>query len=50
LYAKDDMRTALTVLLQPGVIGAVVLQNDEKIGWLSLQAVQNAGCGLGEPV
>jgi osmoprotectant transport system ATP-binding protein len=46
LNAADEMRVALSVLLQPGVTGAVVLQDGEKVGWLSLQAVQNAGCSI----
>lgn len=46
--AGDDMRSALSVLLQPGVVGAVVMQHGERVGWLSLKAVQSAGCGLGD--
>ena len=43
----DDMRSALSVLLQPGVTGAVVLNNGVPVGWLSLQSVQSAGCQIG---
>lgn len=42
----DDMRAALSVMLQPGVTGAVVLNNGVPVGWLSLQSVQSAGCRI----
>ena len=48
LSPADEMRIALSVLLQPGVSGAVVLQQGEPVGWLSLQSVQRTGCNSGE--
>jgi osmoprotectant transport system ATP-binding protein len=42
----DDMRSALSIMLQPDVMGAVVLDKGIPVGWLSLQAVQSAGCRL----
>jgi len=44
LNHDDNLRKALTVMLQPGIGGAVVLQDGEKVGWLSIQSVQSAGC------
>jgi len=46
LNVTDDMRTALSVMLHPGVTGAVVIDKGEPTGWLSLQAVQSAGCRI----
>ena len=48
LSPADEMRIALSVLLQPGVSGAVVLQQGQPVGWLSLQSVQRTGCNSGE--
>ena len=48
LSLSDEMRVALSVLLQPGVNGAVVMQHGEPVGWLSLQSVQRTGCNSGE--
>ncbi len=48
LHFADDMRAALSVMLQPGVTGAVVLKDGVPAGWLSLQAVQSAGCRTGD--
>jgi len=50
LNFTDDMRTALSVMLRPGVTGAVVIHNGAPAGWLSLQAVQSAGCRKGKEV
>jgi osmoprotectant transport system ATP-binding protein len=50
LNIADDMRSALSIMLQPGVTGAVVLKDGVPVGWLSLQAVQSAGCRTGEAV
>ena len=50
LNYTDDMRSALSVMLQPGVTGAVVIRHGVPVGWLSLQAVQSAGCRIEEEV
>jgi len=48
LDVEDDMRSALSVMLQPGIEGALVMKEDVPVGWLSMKAVQSAGCSRGE--
>jgi osmoprotectant transport system ATP-binding protein len=47
LNEEDDMRSALSVMLQPGVDGALVVKDGEPVGWLSMKSVQSAGCNQG---
>ena len=44
--SKADLRSALSVLLRPGLVGAVVLNQAEPVGWLSIRSLQAAGCNI----
>ncbi|MDX9863381.1 MAG: ABC transporter ATP-binding protein [Anaerolineaceae bacterium] len=46
LDSKADLRMALSVLLRPGIEGAVVVNQLERVGWLSMKALQAAGCNM----
>ena len=44
LQPDDDLRKALSVLLQPDVLQSVVVENGEPVGILTLNHIRGAGC------